>query len=294
MTDTRGTVLRYTADRTTVTFVICLFVLQLIVWYVATPLIAALASPALLFLCVITATINHNHQHVNVFKTPWLNRMFDLPLALQSGMGPYSWVLHHNLGHHLNYLHQHPHDHVDESRWTRKDGSVMGQTEYTLHLFLTHPIDIYRVGKKHPKIFKRYLMMRLPLYTLFGTLLYINPVNTLIVFLAIPAFALLHTCRSTYEHHASLASSNPLLASYNRLNPLYNLLSQNLGYHTAHHMRPGLHWSMLPKYHEEISAGIPDALIHRTFWSSDALERNRESQNQHQNDTDNAIISQQA
>lgn len=271
MNDARGTILRYTADRITVTFVVCLFIMQLAVWYWATPLVAALTTPPLLFLCIITATINHNHQHVNIFRSPWLNRVFDLPLALQSGMGPYSWVLHHNLGHHLNYLNQHPHDNVDESRWTRKDGSLMGQTEYSLHLFLTHPFDIYRVGKKHPKIYTRYLMMRLPLYALFGTLLLVNPVNTLIVFLAVPAAALFHTCRSTYDHHSGLHSSNPLLASYNRINPTYNLLSQNLGYHTAHHMRPGLHWSMLPAYHEEIRAGIPSKLIHRTFWSSDAL-----------------------
>jgi fatty acid desaturase len=277
MIDPRGTILRFTADRTTVTFVICLFALQFLVWYVATPLVAVLASPVLLFLCVVTATINHNHQHVNVFKPSWLNRIFDLPLALQSGMGPYSWVLHHNLGHHLNYLHQPPSDRADESRWTRRDGTAMGQTEYTLVLFLTHPIDIYRVGKKHPKIYRRYLLMRLPLYALLGALLYLNPINTLIVFLAVPCLALLHTCRSTYEHHAHLDCRDPLRASYNRLNPFYNFLSHNLGYHTAHHMRPGLHWSMLPAYHAEISAGIPDSLIHRSFWASDAQQRGAEA-----------------
>ena len=35
---------------------------------------------------------------------------------------------------------------------------------------------------------------------------------------------------------------------------------------------------MLPKYHEEIRAGIPDSLIHRSFWASDALERNNENE----------------
>jgi len=266
MSESRGTILRYTVDRKTVAFVIALLALQLSIWHWAPLWLAALTTPVLIFLSIITATINHNHQHVNVFRSPALNRVFELPLALQSGMGPYSWVLHHNLGHHLNYLHQHPSVSVDESRWTRKDGSLMGQAEYTLQLFLTHPLDIYRVGQKHPKIYARYLMMRLPLYALFGLLLWIHPVNTLIVFFAVPLVALLHTCRSTYEHHAGLSTSDHLLASHNRINRLYNLLSQNLGYHTAHHMRPGLHWSLLPAYHEEIRSGIPPELVSHTFW----------------------------
>jgi len=35
-------------------------------------------------------------------------------------------------------------------------------------------------------------------------------------------------------------------------------LSGNLGYHTAHHYKPGVHWSKLPELHAKIADRIPD------------------------------------
>jgi fatty acid desaturase len=267
MKSPRGKILRYTIDRYTVGFVVLLFGLQLCVWRWATPMVAVVLCAPLLMLSMSSACVNHNHQHVNVFRSPWLNRLFELPLALQTGIGPYTWVLHHNLGHHLNYLQQRAEKSgVDESRWMRRDGTQMGHIEYTLHLFFTHQLDVFRVGRKHPRQYRNYLLMRIPLWTLLGVLFWLNPVNTLIVFVAMPMLTLLHTCSATYLHHSGLETDDHLHASRNRLNKAYNLMSQNLGYHTAHHMRPGLHWSELPNYHAQIEAGIPEAYISPKFW----------------------------
>mgnify|MGYP005819440653 CR=1 FL=1 len=147
---------------------------------------------------MMSASFNHNHQHVNVFRKPWLNRIFELPLAMQTGVGPYTWVLHHNLGHHLNYLEQRDHEKgVDESRWLRLDGSKMGRFEYSTFLFFKHHFDVYKVGKKHPRIYRNYLLMRIPLYSLLAILFWINPANTAILFLALPLATLFHTCQAT-------------------------------------------------------------------------------------------------
>jgi fatty acid desaturase len=215
---------------------------------------------------ILSAPINHNHQHINVFRSPPINRAFEVLLALQTGIGPYSWVLHHNLGHHLNYLNQRPSDSVDESRWTRHDGSQMGRLEYALRLLASHQLDIQRVGRKHPHIHRRYLLMRIPLYAVAGTLLLLNPINFLLVFGAAPLLTLFHTCWVTYEHHAGLHTDDPIEGSHNRINHVYNILSQNLGYHTAHHMRPGIHWSLLPDFHEKIRERIPQAQVTTDFW----------------------------
>lgn len=262
----RGNILRYTADRYAVVHVLTLFALQLTVWHFASPWVAALCAVPLVLASLMSAPMNHNHQHVNIFRSPVLNRLFELPISLQTGIGPYGWVLHHNLGHHLNYLHQYPASNVDESRWTRPDGTQMGRLEYSLYLFATHHLDIYRVGRKHPKIYARHLWMKLPLYSVMAALLYVHPVNFLIVFFLAPMLTLFHTCWVTYEHHSGLATDNHVEASRNRTSRVYNLLAQNLGYHTAHHMQPGLHWSLLPEYHEKIRAGIPDSQINSSFW----------------------------
>ncbi|HEV2852180.1 MAG TPA: fatty acid desaturase [Thermoanaerobaculia bacterium] len=34
----------------------------------------------------------------------------------------------------------------------------------------------------------------------------------------------------------------------------------NSGYHTAHHVKPGLHWSRLPEFHRQLRDRIPAEL----------------------------------
>ena len=264
--DRRGTVLKYKADRGPVTYVLAVFALRMVIWAVATPLVCAFAVIPLVVLGMFIAPINHHHQHVNTFRSPWLNRLYEIVLGLQCGVGPYNWVLHHNLGHHLNYLNQRPHEQPDESRWTRADGSQMGRFEYSIDLLLRHQLDIVKVGRRHPKIFRSFLLMKVPLWGLIGVGLAIRPVETVLVFL-LPAFlTLFHTIWATYEHHAGCTPSDHHTASRNRDNWLYNTLTGNLGLHSAHHKRPGLHWSLLPDLHEQIRDEIPEDQIFKTFW----------------------------
>lgn len=262
----RGKLLRFRADRAAVTVVGVGFAAHLGVYWLATPLGAALATIPLFLLSLSIAPLNHHHQHVNVFRSALLNRAYDLMLALQTGAGPYTWVLHHNLGHHLNYLNQPPHEVPDESHWTRRDGSPMGRVEYTFHLLLDHQRDVHRMGRKHPGIYRSFWLMRIPLYAIIIAFLVASPYNFLFAF-AIPAIlTLLHTCWATYEHHAGQPTSNHYEASVNRIHSLYNVLSWNLGYHAAHHLRAGVHWSELPKLHREIESKIPQDQILTTFW----------------------------
>lgn len=262
----RGTLLKYKADRGPIAYVVAVFVLRLALWALATPLICWVSVIPLAVLGMFIAPINHHHQHVNSFRARWLNRGYDLLLALQSGVGPYNWVLHHNLGHHVNYLNQPPHESPDESRWTRADGTQMGRLEYTLRLLLYHQVDIVRVGRRHPRLFRYFLVMKLPLWGLIGVGLWLRPLETVLLFL-LPAFiTLCHTIWATYEHHAGCPGDTHLDASRNRDNRIYNALTGNLGLHTAHHKRPGLHWSLLPELHESIRHQIPEDQILEKFW----------------------------
>jgi fatty acid desaturase len=264
--DRRGTLLKYKADRGPVAYVVAVFALRTAMWALATPLICAASVIPLAVLGMFIAPINHHHQHVNSFRFGWLNRIYDLVLALQAGISPYGWVLHHNLGHHVNYLNQPPHDSPDESCWKRADGTPMGRLEYSVKLLLHHQIDIVRIGLRRPRYFRYFLLMKLPLWSLIGVGLWIRPLETLLIFL-LPAFiTLFHTIWATYEHHAHCPGNDHLDASRNRENRIYNILTGNLGLHTAHHKRPGLHWSLLPELHEQIRDEIPDEQILKSFW----------------------------
>jgi fatty acid desaturase len=84
-----------------------------------------------------------------------------------------------------------------------------------------------------------------------------KPMAGLMLFLLPMVCSLLFTAWTTYDHHAGLDSDNQFEASFNKLNWLYNLVTGNLGYHTAHHYKPGTHWSKLPELHETIKSKIP-------------------------------------
>jgi len=262
----RGSILRFKADRGPVAFVLLLFGAHVALWWFATPVLAALSIAPLTLLSIFVAAINHHHQHLNTFRAAPLNRAYEIALALQTGVGPYAWVLHHNLGHHLNYLNQRPHQRPDESAWTRTDGAKMSRVEYTIDMLLRHQSDIYQVGMRHPKYLRSLLLMKLPLYAVLGALLWWNPLNALLIFV-VPAFlTLTHTIWATYEHHAGCATTDHFSASLNRNNRIYNRLSGNLGLHTAHHYRPGVHWSLLPQLHAQIEHRIPKERILTSFW----------------------------
>ena len=261
-----GRWLRYKVDRRSVTLVGIMFAAHAGVFFLAPTWLAAVMVIPLAVGSMFIAAINHHHQHFNTFRSAWMNRVFDIALSLQTGIAPFSWVLHHNLGHHVNYLSQRPHSQADESKWTRRDGSQMGRIEYTIDLMLNHQIDIFRIGRRYPKYFRAFLWMKIPLWAIIGLALYVNPVNAVLAIL-IPGFiTLTHTSWVTYGHHAGLYTTDPYDASRNCVNPLFNYLSCNLGYHTAHHKRPGVHWSLLPKIHDEIKHRIPVELIDNDFF----------------------------
>lgn len=262
----KGTILKYTADRYSVTYVLGVFALHALAYFFAPTWLALLCVVPLAIASMFVAAMNHHHQHLNTFKSPVLNRIWDLVLSLQTGIAPYAWVLHHNLGHHRNYLNQRPHESFDESKWTRADGSQMGRIEYTIDLLLHHQLDILRIGRRYPKYLRAFWLMKIPLWTILGAALYFNPTNAMLCILIPGWITLAHTAWATYEHHAGIYPTDHEQSSYNILNDLYNRMTCNLGYHTAHHKRPGLHWSLLPEYHNKISHKIPEHQILRSFW----------------------------
>ena len=204
---------------------------------------------------------NHHHQHTLTFHQKPLNRMLEFFYALHTGVTTNLWVLHHVLGHHHNYLDQK----MDQSRWTRKDGTQMGEVEYSINIAATAYYRGYQVGKQHPKIQKVFLFYSALTVVGVCAIVWYRPLPALFIFILPMITGLLMTAWATYEHHAGLNTHNTYEASFNNVNRWYNLVTGNLGYHTAHHVKQGLHWSKLPALHEQIKDQIPSHLI-RTSW----------------------------
>ncbi len=203
-----------------------------------------------------TCSLNHHHQHYKFFSKQWANRAIEFIMSLQTGVVGELWVLHHTLGHHKNYLDQDK----DESGWKKKNGEIMNVFEYTIYIATTAYIRGFRVGKKYPREQKRLIQNIIIVVIAIALLTWINWYNALVVFI-LPMLILLYaTAFDTYKHHAGLDTEDPYLATYNIVDPTYNWVTCNLGYHTAHHLQCGKHWSELPALHEQLKDKIPQEL----------------------------------
>lgn len=248
---------RHRADRLPVFLVLCVFALDLVVfatatqWWVPVLWCVGMAIPKG-WIC----SFNHHHQHVPTFTTPVLNRAIELVYGFQTGVTSHAWFLHHVVGHHVHYLDQQK----DESRWQRRDGTTMKEHEYALNVALTAYTRAWAVGAKYPRARTVFLWMGVLQLTLLAGAFFLNPWNALWVFAIPMAVSLYLTAWATYFHHADLHTKDPLEGCYNILHPLYNTMTGNLGYHTAHHIKHGLHWSELPALHQELEPKIPQHL----------------------------------
>ena len=254
----RSIAFKHTADRWPVFFILLLSAIDFILYFM-------LENPYLLGLYFYVMIIpksnicawNHHHQHAPTFRQTYLNRIIEFFYALHTGVTTNLWVLHHVYGHHKNYLDQQK----DESRWTRKDGSQMGELEYSLLTTLTAYTRGYRVGKNYPNEQRNFIIFTAITFLIVGLLVWYKPAAGLLLFVLPMIMGLFMTAWATYEHHAGLNTNDQFEASFNNLNYWYNLFTGNLGYHTAHHYNGGLHWSKLPKVHEKIADKIPPELI---------------------------------
>lgn len=251
-------VYRHPIDVFPTTIMASVFGLQLLVFLFAEPLLAAVAVAVLFPVQVNFAGMCHNHHHLETFRQSVLNRAFEVMMFLQLGMLPYGYTLHHNIGHHAHYMDPDS----DPNRWQRRDGSAMGSWEFALRMFVAMYPTVVRIGRRHPAVFRRFLAMAAFSASVLAALFALNPLNALIVFVLPMPLALILQAQATWYQHVGLTTQHSLEASRSCLDPLYNVRTCNLGYHTAHHLRPALHWSLLPSFHAEIADRIPrDRLV---------------------------------
>jgi len=200
---------------------------------------------------------NHHHQHYKTFKRSFYNWILEIIYAFHTGITSNMWVLHHNFGHHLNYLDQEK----DESRWKNKKGNTFSAFAYTINVTFTSYWRAFVVGKKHQNIQKTYIIMLVLTFSFLVALIFFRPLQALLIFILPMITSLLLTSYATYSHHTDLEVHDHMHASRNIESKWYNKLTGNLGYHTAHHLRFGLHWSKLPQIHKEIRDKIPAECI---------------------------------
>lgn len=257
--------LRYSADRIPVILIFTLTLIDFVLYFtVESPVILVIYFVLMLIPKGCICSWNHHHQHTKTFNATPLNRLLELCFGFHTGITTNLWLLHHVFGHHHNYLDQT----LDESRWQREDGTQMGEWEYTWSVASTAYYRGYLVGKRYPNHYRTHLIYTVLCFAIVAGLVAYKPLQGIMLFVLPMITGLLITAWATYDHHAGLPTDNDFNASYNNMNPLFNILTGNLGYHTAHHYKQGVHWSELPALHEEIRDKIPPETYRSSMWDA--------------------------
>ena len=138
-------IFKYKEDILPFTIIVSLFAFDVVVYSIinslAFLLIRMVFSSAIK--CIIVVW-NHHHHHVNTFMSSVLNRFFENILGLQTGISAFTWTLHHNFGHHINYLDQKK----DQSKWQHKNGNTMSAGSYTFITTITCYWRAFKVGAR--------------------------------------------------------------------------------------------------------------------------------------------------
>jgi beta-carotene hydroxylase len=251
-------ILRYREDWRAVVMVSAVFAVQMYLYcFGRSPIWMAVAVLVLLPIQQLERACIHYHHHKYVFVVEPLNRLYELMLFFGTGLSPYQFTLHHVLGHHRHYL-----DPVkDPLRWRRDDGSPMGLIEFlaigTVNLY-GYPL---KHGRKYPELYRRFIRWMIISFALLAVLVALRPMHAAIVFLAPMFILMVDIIRLNLWQHVGLASNDDMTASRNIVGAVYNYITFNSGFHTAHHIEPSTHWSRLPAVHARIAERIPDNLI---------------------------------
>lgn len=247
-------IFRQKADRLPITIISSFFLLDIVIYFsIDNPWIIVSWFVLSIWPKGNVCAWNHHHQHCVTFRSTFMNRLLELMYGFQTGVTTKGWFLHHVIGHHKNYLDQE----LDESRWMSKDGTTKSELGYTLEVAGTSFYRILQVGKANKKHLNDFLGMFALQMIILAVLFWHNWFNAIFLFALPMVLSLTLTAWATFDHHSNLDTKNEFEGSRNTLDPFYNLMTGNLGYHTAHHVKHGLHWSKVPEFHATIEHLIP-------------------------------------
>ncbi|HEY2517524.1 MAG TPA: fatty acid desaturase [Polyangiaceae bacterium] len=261
--------LRYSADRRSLFLVALAALLSLSPFLLAALHPAAWALVVLWFASLYARShapyAQHNHAHLSVFRARPLNAVYDAVLTLVTGYPTALWELHHNIGHHQNFLD--PENDV-ASILDPSTGRPVSRLWYMLRgngMILTDSFRIARqlAAKDKPKLLRK-LRLELALQVILLALLLVWNAKLATLFFVVPnLFAAALVWWESYVHHLGTPGTNVYDGSVTVFGKRFNRANFNIGHHTAHHEKPTLHWSLLPRRTEQIAGKIPASCMRK-------------------------------
>jgi fatty acid desaturase len=206
--------------------------------------------------------IQHNHTHVPLFRSRTLNRPVDIALTLVSAV-PQPLYRHLHVDVHHRFLNT-PEDWTGP--YSRSDTSFPERPVPFWQYCLTTTGRCWRRGM--PTVWRRertaLFICCLPVAALLIGLTIASPVHAA-VFLLVPWIVTTVFLPATnWMQHVGCTYESPSSSANVNFGLLHGVLAFNIGYHSAHHVRPGAHWTKLPRLHARfVAPSLPPDRISR-------------------------------
>lgn len=246
--------LKYKADYLTLTYHFLYFISFFIGWFFM-PLKWYFIIPFLLWMCTINfmvAITIHNTVHCPVFKNKFLNKIHFILLTLAFGSPATGYVPGHNLSHHKHL--QTPKDNARTDKMRYK-WNFLNQFLFFFvmipGIIKTESKFVREVGPHRPRWYKTYWTEVAILWIWRITWLIVDWRYFLIVLFIPNIYAVWGIFGTNFWQHDGCDEHHPYNHSRNFSGKLFNILVCNNGYHGAHHMKPSLHWSLYPEFHDK-------------------------------------------
>lgn len=249
--------LRYAADMRTLIYLAFTAALCVADWRHFLP--ALYAAQIFLFFC--TAVISHNHNHLSIWKSRAANLVTSWVIGLFYGHPAIGWVPTHNQVHHK--FNNGPQDSSRSPKLFRGNhlGSIFVYPLLT-NFEQTREISAYiqELWRKDRTAFWMALSEYVVFFGTMAGLFLLDWRKALVVFFIPQQVALFAIQAVNYLQHVETDSTSEWNHSRNFVSRMLNALLFNNGYHTAHHEKPGLHWSLTPALHAQIENNIHSEL----------------------------------
>lgn len=218
------------------------------------------------YMAVLVTVMSHNHNHLQMWTKKPLNIFTDYWLTLFYGFPVFAWIPTHNKNHH---------------KFTNKEGDYTityriseGNNLYTLLTYPTissyyqqRPIRDFLKQKwdRRPQTFW-YCISQYVVLAAFLLVMFLIDWKKALLFVFIPQqVGLFSVLIFNYLQHVHADEESEWNHSRNIVGPVMNILLLNNGYHTIHHKKPGLHWSVLPEEHKKIEHHIDPSLLEQSI-----------------------------
>ncbi len=210
------------------------------------------------FFSFLNAVVIHNHLHKGIFKSKGLNRLFRCALSFGSLYPASANVASHNLVHH----------HFDDDG--QPDWAAPQNVSFRWHLLnLLHfpnvvgpntfeGVSRWALTTRQADFRRQYTLEQVVAFGLTGALLVWDFWGGLFFVVLPQLWGARGILRINLIQHDGCEVHSEWNHSRNFVGRGFNWIMCNNGYHTIHHNRAGLHWSVLDEQHERECKGRID------------------------------------